>query len=100
MDLTVSHFLNAEERHLHFAKVLYQGYGDAVGWKNYQGLPMPATWEDLTDTVRKGWIGAAEAQYKETDRLWREAIYRSLKKEVIEKSVAEDLAGDEKNDTT
>lgn len=36
----------------------YQGYGDQVGWVNYQGKPMP-NWEDLTDTIRLGWLAGA-----------------------------------------
>jgi len=47
--------LSPEEQ---LAKEAYQAYGDAVEWKNYQGLPMPR-WEHLTDPIRNAWIASA-----------------------------------------
>lgn len=39
-------------------KLAYSEYGNAVGFKNYQGNPMPA-WEDLTPAIHSAWIRAA-----------------------------------------
>lgn len=41
----------------YLGKIAYKHYGDAVGWVNYQGNPIPK-WADLTDTIRHGWIMA------------------------------------------
>jgi hypothetical protein len=38
----------------------YQAYGESVGWKNYQGLPMPR-WDDLPPTIKQAWLDAADA---------------------------------------
>lgn len=35
----------------------YMAYGEKVGGKNYQGLPMPA-WENLTPLIRDAWEAA------------------------------------------
>lgn len=39
------------------AKQAYHAYGEFTGFKNYQGLPLPA-WEDLTPTIRSAWHAA------------------------------------------
>lgn len=36
----------------------YRAYGYKVGWKNYQGLPMPK-WDELTPAIRAAWEAAA-----------------------------------------
>lgn len=35
----------------------YRAYGQSVGNKNYQGLPMPA-WEDLPASIQIAWVCA------------------------------------------
>ncbi len=42
------------------ARAAYEAYGDAVGWRNYIGIPMPP-WDQLTETVQKGWRAAVTA---------------------------------------
>lgn len=42
------------------AMTAYHAYGEAVDFKNYQGLPMPA-WEALTPAIQAAWICAATA---------------------------------------
>jgi hypothetical protein len=42
------------------AKVGYDAYGDAAGWENHIGKPMPK-WEDLPEAIRAYWEVAAEA---------------------------------------
>jgi len=42
------------------AKIAYQGYGESVGFKNYQGLPMPE-WKDLGEKIQNAWIAATVA---------------------------------------
>ncbi|MFG1846786.1 hypothetical protein [Micromonospora carbonacea] len=49
------------------AQVAYQAYGEAVGFKNYRGDPMPV-WDDLGDTIQQAWTGAAEAVRNRTER--------------------------------
>lgn len=48
----------------------YTAYGDAVGWKNYLGHPMPA-WRDLPEPIRNAWDRAAcaiaDATYAATE---------------------------------
>lgn len=39
-------------------RVGYQAYGDATGWVNHLGRPMPA-WEALPETIRSAWEAAA-----------------------------------------
>ncbi|MEV5819316.1 hypothetical protein AB0L22_09085 [Micromonospora haikouensis] len=56
------------------AQVAYQAYGEAVGFKNYLGDPMP-TWDDLGDTIQQAWTGAAEAI---RDRLERDLLQSSI----------------------
>jgi hypothetical protein len=36
----------------------YLAYGEAVGFENYQGLPMP-TWDELPDRIQGAWHAAA-----------------------------------------
>ena len=38
----------------------YQSYGESVGWKNYQGSPMPR-WEELGPAIQQAWLDAANA---------------------------------------
>jgi hypothetical protein len=38
----------------------YRAYGEVVGWRNHQDLPMPA-WENLTPRTREGWTAAVTA---------------------------------------
>lgn len=40
------------------AREAYEAYGDAVGWRNYIGIPMPP-WHQLTEAVQNGWRAAA-----------------------------------------
>jgi hypothetical protein len=47
----------------------YRAYGDAVGWKDYLGRPMPQ-WEDLTEPIRAAWDRAAYAIIAETMRFY------------------------------
>jgi hypothetical protein len=42
------------------AKIAYQGYGEAVGFKNVAGLDMP-DWNDLGDKIQNAWIAAVDA---------------------------------------
>ena len=42
------------------AKIAYEAYGESTGWRNYQGLPMPA-WDDLPEPIRRAWDAAAQA---------------------------------------
>jgi hypothetical protein len=42
------------------AQVAYLAYGDATGFKNFRGEPMPA-WDDLGDRIQQAWIAAAGA---------------------------------------
>lgn len=41
------------------AKVAYNAYGTAVGFKNFRGDPMPA-WENLGTTIQSAWIAAID----------------------------------------
>jgi hypothetical protein len=51
----------------------YTAYGDVVGWRNFQDLPMPA-WENLPPKIRAGWIAAAaKAQASAAERAAQEA---------------------------
>lgn len=43
---------------IELGKIAYLAYGDSVGWKNYQGLPMPQ-WDQLSVAIQGGWIAAA-----------------------------------------
>lgn len=45
------------------ARVAYHAYGNAVDWKNYQRLPMPA-WEHLTEPIQIAWQQAAGAVHE------------------------------------
>lgn len=47
------------------ALAAYTAYGDAVGWKNYQGSPMPK-FEDLSQEQMVGWYQAVKAGNGET----------------------------------
>lgn len=42
------------------AQIAYDAYGESVGWKNYQGLPMPS-WEDLPPAIQQAWRAAVDA---------------------------------------
>lgn len=42
------------------ARRAYQAYGEAVGWRNYRGDPMPA-FDDLGDPIQGAWRAAASA---------------------------------------
>jgi hypothetical protein len=42
------------------AKIGYNAYGDAAGWKNHIGRPMPK-WEDLPPAIRSYWQVATAA---------------------------------------
>lgn len=42
------------------AKIAYLGYGEAVGYKNYEGKPMP-DWKDLGSKIQNAWIAATVA---------------------------------------
>jgi hypothetical protein len=44
------------------ARNTYAAYGESVGWKNYQGLPMPR-WVELTPEIRAAWRAAADFAY-------------------------------------
>jgi hypothetical protein len=48
---------------LKHAEEIYNVYGSAVDFKNYQGLPMPK-WEDLTPKIQGAWTAVA-AHYDE-----------------------------------
>lgn len=52
----------------------YEVYGASVGWKNFQGNPMP-TWEALPDTIRSAWAAVARASER---RLSADAVERWL----------------------
>lgn len=41
-------------------EIAYRAYGDAVGWTNWQGKPMPP-WLELPPAIRDGWDAAAQA---------------------------------------
>lgn len=45
-------------------QLAYERYGDSVGWKNYQGNPMPK-WGDLTPSIQQAWIAAARGVLQE-----------------------------------
>lgn len=47
-----------DDETLGLAVIGYQAYGDAAGWKNYQGNPMP-TWEELPEAIKSYWSAAA-----------------------------------------
>lgn len=38
----------------------YQAYGEEVGWKNWQGQPMPL-WDELPAHIKEAWLKASEA---------------------------------------
>lgn len=46
-----------DERKL--AMLAYQAYGKSVGYKNYQGLPMPQ-WGNLSPAIKDAWVAAAK----------------------------------------
>jgi len=41
------------------AELLYEAYGDAACWKNYQGKSMPR-WGDLPENIRTYWTASAD----------------------------------------
>lgn len=43
-----------------YAKLAFDAYSKAVGGKTFDGRPIPQ-WEDVGETVRAGWIAAANA---------------------------------------
>ena len=42
------------------AKIAYEAYGKSVGFKNYQGNPMPL-WAELPEPIQNAWVAAAKA---------------------------------------
>lgn len=42
------------------ARAAFAAYGEAVGGRNHQGLPIPA-WEDLGEEIQAAWRAAAQA---------------------------------------
>jgi hypothetical protein len=60
--------LSPEERAYQWlARTAYLAYGNATGWLNYQGLPMPAAWEDLPETIQAAWIVVADVLVPEVE---------------------------------
>lgn len=49
------------------AEAAYYSYGEAVGWKNYLGKPMPS-WSDLPSQIQQAW----QASCKTAIRLHQE----------------------------
>lgn len=47
-------------------EVLYNVYGAAVGFKNFQGNPMPE-WADLPDAIKHAWEAVARAKVEWTE---------------------------------
>jgi len=41
------------------AKAAYAAYGEVVGWKNFQGNPMPQ-FHELPEAIRQAWDSACE----------------------------------------
>lgn len=41
-------------------KIGYDAYGEAAGWKNFRGDPMPS-WDELPSHIRRYWCHAAIA---------------------------------------
>lgn len=50
------------------AQEAYRAYGEVVGWRNYQDLPMPA-WEGLTPAIREAWAAAVTAGHAALARI-------------------------------
>jgi hypothetical protein len=46
------------------ARTAYEAYGRHVGWKNYQGLPMPI-WSELPLDIQGAWTAALVAVWNE-----------------------------------
>jgi hypothetical protein len=42
------------------AQIAYEAYGDAVGWVNARGLPIP-TWDQQRETIKHAWDAAVKA---------------------------------------
>ncbi|WP_407898948.1 hypothetical protein [Scytonema sp. NUACC26] len=38
---------------------LYEVYGDSAQWTNFQGNPMPPTWEQLPENIQTHWTAVA-----------------------------------------
>lgn len=53
-----------------YAKLAFDAYSKAVGGKTFDGWPLPQ-WEDVGETVRAGWIAAAN---KVAETLWNESM--------------------------
>lgn len=51
----------------------YEAYGDAVGWVNYQGKPMPQ-WEGLTEIIQDAWGAAVSTVAVEIARVVGKAM--------------------------
>lgn len=49
------------------ARVAYDAYGEATGYRNYQGKPMPS-FDDLGGTIQHAWHEAAAAVYVRASR--------------------------------
>lgn len=50
------------------ARAAYSAYGAEVGWKNFQGSPMPQ-WQDLGGTIQAAWRAAAKINFAAGYRL-------------------------------
>lgn len=51
-----------EEQLDSMAREMYLSYGEATGFQNYQGLPMPS-WPELTETIQAAWRAAATTAF-------------------------------------
>lgn len=54
--MTDETLLSYQER----AKFAYDSYGDAVGWVNFSGAPMPR-WDTLPRRIRAAWTYTVQA---------------------------------------
>ncbi len=48
------------ENHTERARLAYHAYADAVGWKSFQGEPLPP-FEKLSVEIVRGWLAASKA---------------------------------------
>lgn len=51
-----------EEQLDSMAREMYLSYGEATGFRNYQGRPMPR-WGELGETIQQAWAAAAVTAY-------------------------------------
>ena len=63
-----------EDKHIRLAKDMYEAYGLATHYKNFQGNPMP-TWNDLPDGIQNAWV---EAGKKARLELLKEAMANAM----------------------